>query len=168
MSRHRCKLCSHAADERGAVMVSALLFFVCLGTFLSILLLQEQADFWEMRMQQTADIVSKGARAAGKGEYVDGGGKVKKRLFATAREARRRGVEIVRGAREEAEILWRNNQPFLASSGRDFAAIVHQKGEQQRLYKQGIYHVRVTLEKELPAFWDFFCVKVEKVSQSEI
>ena len=167
MSGHRGDFWKHAADERGAAMVSGLLFFFCLGTLLSIMLLQEQADFWEMRMQHTADIVTKGARAAGKWEYVDAGGDWKKRLFATVEEAESRGADIVRGAREEAEILWRNNQP-LFDNGRDFAEIVHQKGESKRLYRQGVYHVRVTLEKELPAFWDFFRLKVEKVSQSEI
>ncbi|WP_400161808.1 hypothetical protein ACAF76_020825 [Brevibacillus sp. TJ4] len=155
------------ADERGATMVTALLFFFCLGTLLSILLLQEQADFWEMRVQHTADIISKGARAAGKWEYVDSFGEEQKMLFATTEEAESFGASIIRGAREEAAILWEMNRPHFDNRG-DSASIVHQRGERDSLYRQGVYHVRVTLEREIPLFWDLFDLKIEKVSQSEI
>ena len=155
------------ADERGATMVTALLFFFCLGTLLSIMLLHEQADFWEMRMQHTADIISKGARAAGKWEYIDPFGEEKKLLFATTEEAERQGADIIRGAREEAKILWDLNQPSFDNRN-DYADIVHQKGESERLYRQGVYHVRITLEREIPLFWDMFDLKIEKVSQSEL
>lgn len=167
MSLHLQKIWKQVADERGATMVTSLLFFFCLGTLLSIMLLQEQADFWEMRMQHTADIISKGARAAGKWEYVDPFGEEKKRLFATTKEAERYEADIIRGAREEAEILWRLNRPSFDNQ-HDYADIVHQKGENDRLYRQGVYHVNITLERELPLLWELFDLKIEKVSQSEI
>lgn len=155
------------AEERGAIMVTALFFFFCLGGLISLLLLQEQADLWEMHMQQTADAISKGARAAGKWEYYDDQGEKQKRLFATTDEARRYQAVIIRGAREEAQILWDLNSPKWESP-RDSVKIVHQKGERSQLYRQGIYYVQVEVKKEIPLFWKMFDLRMERVSQSEI
>jgi hypothetical protein len=167
MTRYSGKWMRRLAEERGATMVTALFFFFCLGGLLSILLLQEQADLWEMHMQQTADTVSKGARAAGKWEYVNSRGKEQKRLLATSAEARRYDADIIRGAREEAQILWSLNIPDWVNE-KDTVTIVHQRGEMDHLYRQGIYHVSVELKKEIPLFWDMFDLRLERVSQSEI
>lgn len=154
-------------EERGSVMLTALFFLFCLGSLLSILLLEEQADLMEMQMQHTADIVSKGARSAGKWEYIDEQGEKRKMLFATTREAERFGAQIIRGAREEADILWNVNRPAL-EQGADTAAIIHQKGEQRHLYGQGIYHVRVEAKRSMSLFWETFRATAERVSQSGI
>jgi len=167
MSRSAKNWREHFADERGATMVTMLFFFLCLGGLLSILLLQEQVDYWEMHMQQTADAISKGARAAGKWEYVDEQGEEQKRLFATTQEARRYEADIIRGAREEAEILWGLNTPKWENWS-DRASIVHQRGERDQLYRQGIYHVSVELKKDAPIFWNRFQILLKRVSQSEI
>jgi len=168
MSRPARNWRKHFADERGATMVTALFFFLCLGGLLSILLLQEQVDYWEMHMQQTADAISKGARAAGKWEYVDEQGEVQKRLFATTQEARRYEAGIIRGAREEAELLWGLNTPKWDNWSDDRTSIVHQRGERAHLYSQGIYHVSVGMKKNIPIFWNRFQLLLERVSQSEI
>lgn len=154
-------------EERGAIMLTALFFLFCLGSLLSLLLLQEQAALLKMEMQHTADVVTKGARAAGAWEYIDEQGERKKRLFATSREAERYEAAIIRGAREEAEILWRLNGPSL-EPGSDLAVAVHQKGEKPSYYRQGFYHVRVEVKRDIPLFWDLFSVKLDRVSQSGV
>lgn len=167
MIRHVRKWGKHFVEERGAIMVTALFFFFCLGGLVSLLLLQEQADLWEMHMQQTADTISKGARAAGKWEYYDDQGEKHKLLLATTDEARRYQADIIRGARDEAQILWNLNKPTWKNQ-KDSVDIVHQKGERNQLYRQGIYHVSVEMKKEIPLFWERFDLKLERVSQSEI
>ncbi|WP_289141464.1 hypothetical protein [uncultured Brevibacillus sp.] len=120
-----------------------------------------------MKTQHTADLISKGARAAGKWVYVDSEGEKQTRLFATTEEAIQNEADIIRGAREEADILWRLNRSALSSEGGEVHAI-HQKGEISYLYRQGIYHVRVEASRSLPIFWGDLVVKIGRVSQSGI
>jgi hypothetical protein len=155
-------------EERGTAALTSLYFIICLAGLLSLLLFVGQAGFMEMRTQQTADLITKGARAAGKWVYVDPGtGKVKKRLFATEREARRFKADIIRGAREEAEILYRLNEPGLQKNAKEMM-VVHQKGEQKYLYRQGIYHLRLQVVSEAALFWESIELFLERVSQSEV
>jgi len=167
MSRiyHHCK--QRLREERGAVMLTTIFFLFCLGGLLSLLLFLEQGDLLEMKTQHSADLVSKGARAAGKWEYVDSEGEKQTRLFATTEEAVQNEADIIRGAREEADILWRLNWLALAREGGEAHAI-HQKGEKSYLYRQGIYHVRVEASRSLPILWGDLVVNVGRVSQSGI
>ncbi|RNB77794.1 hypothetical protein EDM59_30460 [Brevibacillus nitrificans] len=162
LSRVRSKL----ADERGATLLTMIFFLFCLGGLLSLVLFQEQTHFLKMNVQQTADIISKGARAAGKWEYVDAEGNRQTRLFATKEEAIQSEAEIIRGAREEAEILWNDNRASLERGKLDDAHVVHQKGEKQHLYKQGIYYIWIGVETRLSSFTEDYQVKLERVSQS--
>src|SRR5690606_18439080 len=110
---------------------------------------------------------SKGARAAGQWRYIDESGKVQKRLFATTEEAREQQAKIIRGAREEAEILYQlNSREGLASV--DQVTVVHQKGEKKYLYNQGIYHVAIELTQRISLFFESFAVTLRRVAQSEI
>lgn len=154
-------------EERGATMITVLFFLFCLGSLLSILLFLEQTDYLKMKMQHTADLITKGARAAGKWEYVDTNGDKQIRLFATTEEAERRDADIIRGAREEAGILWRLNRGNLEGTSAE-VSVIHQKGERPYLYLQGIYHLEVKLEKDIPVFWDELFVKMNRVSQSGV
>ncbi|MGG4494182.1 hypothetical protein [Brevibacillus reuszeri] len=154
-------------EERGAVLISTIFFLFSLGGLLSLLLFLEQSDLLEMKTQHTADIVSKGARAAGKWEYVDSEGKRQLRLFATTEEAIQNDADIIRGAREEAAILWQLNRSALASEAK-VAHAIHQKGEKAYLYRQGIYHVRIETEKSIPIWWGELDAKVGRVSQSGV
>ncbi|GAA4721516.1 hypothetical protein [Brevibacillus fulvus] len=149
-------------NERGAILLTTLFFLFCMCGLISILLLIGQASVAEMRTQQTADLVTKGARAAGKGVY-----KGEARLFATTREANQQKVEIIRGAREEAEILVNLNKSGLEKSGK-VKGITHQKGNLHYLYAQGIYHLRIELQTELVLMWDALRLTFQKVSQSEV
>jgi hypothetical protein len=153
------------SQERGATLVTTLFFLVCLSGLLSLLLFQEQADFLEMKTQQTADLITKGARAAGRWEYVDADGEKRQMLFATTREAERNGAAIIRGAREEADILLRLNEPSLRKEA-DVIQVIHQKGEQKYLYRQGLYHVRLEVSSLIELFWETTRVTLSKVSQS--
>ncbi|MFS0558509.1 hypothetical protein [Brevibacillus sp. 179-C9.3 HS] len=156
-----------AKEERGATMITVLFFLFCLGSLLSILLFLEQTDYLEMKMQHTADLVTKGARAAGKWEYIDSNGDKQVRLFATKEEADQRDADIIRGAREEAGILWRLNSPSLEGAS-DEVSVIHQKGERSYLYLQGIYHLEVEVKRSIPVFWDELFVKMSRVSQSGV
>jgi hypothetical protein len=152
-------------EERGAILVTTLFFLFCLCGLLSLLLFQEQAGLLIMKTQQTADLITKGARAAGKWEYFDEDGERQQKLFATSREAQRQGAAIIRGAREEAEILWRLNEPSLRNEAEQVVAI-HQKGEQRYLYRQGIYHLQLEVTSLLQLFWETTRVMVSRASQS--
>jgi hypothetical protein len=154
-------------EERGTITLTALFFLLCLGGLVSLLLLLGQAGLLSMQAQQTADIVSKGARAAGKWEYIDGQGSKRTYLFATTREARRHNADIVRGAREEAELLWRLNSPAVERRAVE-VSIIHQKGEQKHLYRQGIYHVRVQVFSRLPLMWQETEAELDRTAQSGI
>jgi hypothetical protein len=152
-------------EERGAVLLTTLFFLFCLCGLLSLLLLMEQADVVQMKTQQTADIITKGARAAGKWSYVDESGEEKKILFATTREAQRNNAKIIRGAREEAAILWELNEPGLRKYAEELS-VVHQKGERRSLYRQGIYHLRITVKSRIELLGESEKIIFERVSQS--
>lgn len=153
-------------NERGTFSLVALMFFVCMGGLLSFLLLMGQADLQDMRTQQTADLITKGARAAGEWRYVDSHGDKRRVLIATTEEAREYGADIPRGAREEAELLFRWNAGALHHS-MDFVSITHQKGERSSLFRQGIYHVSLTTSKLIRLFMgEPFVRTVRRVSQS--
>jgi len=152
-------------DERGSASVTAIFYMLCLCGAVSILLLLEQAHFLSMRMQQTADLITKGARAAGTWEYEDEAGNTVKRLFATSKEAEAYGADIVRGAREEAEILYQLNEPGLLKTA-DFVDAVHQKGEKKSLYRQGIYHLQLEAEGSIWLFGGEEPIAMRRVSQS--
>ncbi|UFJ40584.1 DUF2188 domain-containing protein [Brevibacillus humidisoli] len=154
-----------AMEERGTVVVTALFFFLCLGGFCSLLLLVGQAGLVEMRAQQTADLVSKGARAAGKWTYTAEDGQRRTILFATKLEAIQHGAKIVRGAREEAAILLSRNRAGFPQSVKNLSAI-HQKGERRYLYRQGIYHIVLQLESDWSLFWQSVSTGLHRVSQS--
>jgi hypothetical protein len=154
-------------QERGGVMMTALFFIFCLCGLISLLLFQEQIGLLTMRVQQTADVVTKGARAAGKWEYINDRGEKKNILFATAEEARRRRADIIRGAREEADMLWRMNEPALLKQAESIVA-VHQKGERKSLYSQGVYHLRLEAISQLQLFWKTVRVAISRVSQSGV
>jgi hypothetical protein len=154
-------------QERGGVMMTALFFIFCLCGLLSLLLFQEQIGLLTMRMQQTADVVTKGARAAGKWEYVNDRGEKKSVLFATTEEASRRRADIIRGAREEADMLWRMNEQSLWEQAESITA-VHQKGERKYLYSQGVYHFRLEVISQLQLFWESVRVTIARVSQSGV
>ncbi|WP_432775748.1 hypothetical protein AAFJ72_00860 [Brevibacillus gelatini] len=156
-----------AKDESGATMISLLFYLFCLGGLLSLLLFSEQAAYVEMNVQQTADLVTKGARAAGLWEYTDTDGETQRRLYATSQEAERAGAKVIRGAREEAAILWRMNKSALEKNA-DEISVVHQKGERAYLYQQGIYHLQVEVERRLPVFWGELNAKIDRVSQSGV
>ncbi|WP_243014857.1 hypothetical protein [Brevibacillus borstelensis] len=153
------------AEERGTMTVTALFFLICTGGLLSIMLIQGQASLASMRVQQTADIVSKGARAAGAWEYQDADGETKKILVATSSEAKRYEADIVRGAREEAGLLWELNRPAVERQA-ESATVVHQKGERKSLYGQGIYHVKIEARQKLHHLWGESDVTFRRVSQS--
>ncbi|WP_019123123.1 hypothetical protein [Brevibacillus massiliensis] len=152
-------------EERGSALLSSLFFFLCIAGFLSLLLFVEQADLAEMKTQQTADLISKGARSAGEWTTIDEKGREKKVLIATTEEAKSLQADIVRGAREEAELLYRLNQAGL-QSGSGKVAVVHQKGEVQSLYRQGIYHVTIETTKQVQLLWDSIRLSFRRVSQS--
>lgn len=167
MIRFDVHLKKRMREERGSIMISTIFFLVCLGGLLSLLLFLEQTDLLEMKMQHTADLVSKGARAAGKWEYLDSEGDKQVQLIATTVEAEQKEADIIRGAREEAEILWQLNSSALER--RDIEAYaIHQKGERSYLYQQGLYHVRIEAESSVPTFWDHLDVKLSRVSQSGV
>lgn len=152
-------------EERGAVLLTTLFFLFCLCGLLSLLLFIEQADFLQMKTQQTADIITKGARAAGKWTYVDGSGEKREILFATTREAQQRKAEIIRGAREEAAILWSLNEAGLQKNAEELS-VIHQKGERKSLYNQGIYHLRITVNSRIELVGESVPVTFPRVSQS--
>lgn len=153
------------AEERGTVLITALFFFLFLGGLCSLLLFVGQVGLTKMKAQQTADLVSKGARAAGKWTETGEDGKRRTILFATRAEALRQGVHIVRGAREEAELLVDRNRSAFPQSVAAVSAI-HQKGERRYLYRQGIYHVVLELESEWELFWQSVRSTLRRVSQS--
>lgn len=157
------------AEEKGATMIMSMLFLTCLFGLLSLLVLIGQADLLEMKMQHTADIISKGARAAGKWTYIDKktGHEIRTVLFATKREANKAEANIVRGAREEAEILFKLNKDALEGMA-DRLSVVHQKGEKHHLYDQGIYYLELFAEKEVQLSWDKASIELRRVSQSSI
>lgn len=146
-------------------MITMIFFLFCLGGLLSLLLFQGQAHFASMNAQHTADLITKGARTAGRWEYVDTEGERQTRLFATTDEAIQAEAQIIRGAREEAEILWNHNRSSL-EPGTDTAYVIHQKGEKPSLYRQGIYYVRIGVDSSLSTFWREIDLKLERVSQS--
>lgn len=154
-------------EENGATMITMLFFLFCLGGLLALLLLSEQADYLEMKVQHTADLITKGARAAGMWEYANSDGAPEQRLYATTEEAEQENAEVIRGAREEAAILWTMNQSALASRAEEIS-VVYQKGERSHLYRQGIYHLKMEVDQRIPAFWEQLDVKIERVSQSGV
>ncbi|MFD2369650.1 hypothetical protein ACFSO0_06700 [Brevibacillus sp. GCM10020057] len=156
---------SKLRDERGVITVTMIFFLFCLGGLLSLLLFLEQTHLVKMNVQQTADLISKGARAAGKWEYIDATGERQTRLYATTEEALQSKADVIRGAREEAEILWNQNRASLDGRAGQ-ARIVHQKGEMQHLYRQGIYYVWIGVKSTLSLFWGEDEVELERVSQS--
>jgi len=153
------------SEERGATILTTLFFLICLGGLVSLLLFQEQVGLLAMRMQQTADLATKGARAAGKWEYVHANGEKRRILFATTREAERNEANIIRGAREEAEMLIQRNKAALRKEAVAFR-VIHQKGEQAYLYRQGLYHVRLEASSLLDLFGEPASITVSKTSQS--
>ncbi|USG65979.1 hypothetical protein NDK47_01065 [Brevibacillus ruminantium] len=155
------------AEERGTTTVTALFFLICMGGLLALLLVIGQVNLAKMRTQQTADIISKGARAAGAGEYLDLFGEKQSVLFATKQDALQHDADVVRGAREEAEELWRLNSPAITRQAKD-ATIRHQKGEQRRLYNQGIYYVEIVTDYPIHHFWGEVNGTFRRVSQSGI
>ncbi|MGN7472129.1 hypothetical protein [Brevibacillus sp. SAFN-007a] len=156
-----------AEEESGATMITMLFFLFCLGSLLSLLLFAEQADYLKMNVQHTADLVTKGARAAGLWEYTDTEGKTQRRLYATSQEAEQADAKVIRGAREEADVLWRLNKPSLENKATGIS-VVHQKGERASLYRQGIYHLQVEVEQRIPVIWGELDVTVDRVSQSGV
>lgn len=165
MSGHFDRYGPKLKDESGTIMVTMTFFLFCLGGLLSLLLFLEQTHLLKMNLQQTADLISKGARAAGKWEYIDATGERQARLYATTDEARQSEADVIRGAREEAEILWNQNQASLERKAGQ-ARIVHQMGEKQHLYSQGIYYVWIDVKTTLSLFWGEDKVELERVSQS--
>ncbi|AYB40384.1 hypothetical protein [Brevibacillus laterosporus] len=136
-------------EERGSILPTSLFFLICLCLLLSMVLLMQQADLTQMRIQQTADIIVRGARTAGQWIEVDSETKeARSLLIATTEEAKRKKASIIRGAREEAEILYRLNKTGLNRIARDIN-ITHQKGEKSSLYTQGIYHVAIEMKKKV-------------------
>lgn len=154
-------------EERGTMTMTALFFLICMGGLLSILLVLGQVNLANMRVQQTADIISKGARAAGAWEYWDLNGEKQTRLFATKQDALRYEADIVRGAREEAELLWRFNSPAIEKQA-ESVLVIHQRGERKQLYGQGIYHVEIEAKQKLPHFWGEAKGRFNRVSQSGV
>lgn len=154
-------------QECGATLLTILFFLVCLCGLVSLLLVAEQASITQMRLQQTADLITKGARTAGKWEYETPSGRTKKRLIATTREAQRRKADIIRGAREEAEILYKLNKAALEKES-ELVSIIHQQGEKKSLYSSGIYHVYLSVEKQVEMVTDSFKILFQRVSQSGV
>ncbi|WP_232699067.1 hypothetical protein [Brevibacillus daliensis] len=155
-------------EERGTILPLSLFFLIILSLLLSMVLLVEQADLVQMKTQQTADLIVKGARTAGQWiEYDKGSGRTKTYLFATTEEALRHKAKIIRGAREEAEILYKLNAPELQAKSKE-VSIIHQKGEQKSLYTQGIYHVAIHVEKKLYMLFDDFDFTFFRTAQAEI
>lgn len=155
------------AEERGATLITMLFFLTALFGFLSILLFTEQTRVTEMRMQQTADLITKGARSAGVWEYKTPSGRWKKTLIATTEDAKRVRADIVRGAREEAEILYQMNKEALQPE-RHTVRIVHQNGEQEGLYSRGFYRVALYVQEEIQLVTSSFKVLFERISQSGV
>ncbi len=153
--------------EHGAIMLTTLFFLIGLFGLLSLVLLVEQADVAEMRVQQTADVISKGARRAGEWTFVDPSGETRRVLFATKQEALRHDADIVRGAREEAGLLADVNRDFLLAEV-DQVEIDHQKGESRSLYSQGIYHVAMEVSKQVELVWESLVLSIRRVSQSGV
>ncbi len=154
-------------EEQGTILLQTLFIMICLFGFLGLLLFMEQASLMKMQVQQTADVITKGARAAGSAEYTDSMGTTHKLLVATDREAAQRKLNIVRGAREEADILYSLNKKTLQTSA-ESVSVVHQKGEQRSLYDQGIYHLALTVEKRAALVWDSFLMTIRRTSQSGV
>ncbi|RNB82801.1 hypothetical protein EDM56_23165 [Brevibacillus fluminis] len=155
-------------QEHGTVMLISLFFLICLFAFSSLVLLLGQGALVGMRTQQTADLITKGARAAGKWTKTNPEtGETKSRLFATTQEAREQNASIIRGAREEAEKLFELNRDALEKTAHR-VDITHQKGEKHFLYNQGIYHLEITVEQEALLLWETPIMKVRRVSQSEL
>lgn len=155
-----------AVEERGTVLITALFFFLFLGGLCSLLLFVGQVGLTQMKAQQTADLVSKGARAVGKWTVVGDDGKPRTILFATRAEAIQHGANIVRGAREEAELLIQRNQSEFPRSV-EMVTAIHQKGEQRYLYREGIYHIVLQLKSKWELLWQTVRTTVSRVSQSE-
>ena len=113
-------------EERGSILPTSLFFLICLCLLLSMVLFMQQVDVTQMRMQHTADIIVKGARTAGQWIEVDSETKRERALLiATTEEAKRKKASIIRGAREEADILYRLNKPGLDQIAGDIS-ITHQ------------------------------------------
>lgn len=155
-------------EERGSILPTSLFFLICLCLLLSMVLLMQQADLTQMRIQQTADVIVKGARTAGQWTKVDPETKeVRVSLIATTEEARRKKANIIRGAREEAEILYRLNKTGLNQTVRDIN-ITHQKGEKPSLYTQGIYYVAIEMKKKIYMIFEEREFRFRRTSQAEI
>lgn len=154
-------------DERGSTMLTMLFFLLIMFGLLSLLLLAEQASVTEMRMQQTADLITKGARAAGTWEYQTPSGRWRKRLIATSEEAERLNANIVRGSREEAEILYQLNKSALHPEV-NRVWIHHQNGEEASLYTRGIYRVALYVENEILLIGQTVEVLFHRISQSGV
>lgn len=153
-------------EEQGTVLITTMFFLICLFGLVSLLLLHEQATVLNMRTQQTADLITKGARTAGKWTYIDPEtGKKHTILFRTTSEARARQAKIIRGAREEAAILYKLNQSALYQEA-DRIEVEHQKGEKRWLYNAGIYHLAIDAEREALHVWDSVKLVLRRVSQS--
>ncbi|MGD8192488.1 hypothetical protein ACQCN2_21165 [Brevibacillus ginsengisoli] len=155
------------AEERGATLITMLFFLTALIGLLSILLLAEQASLTEMRMQQTADLITKGARSAGEWEYKTPSGSWKKTLIATTEEANQVHADIVRGAREEAEILYQMNKESLQPDLHT-VRITHQNGEEKGLYSRGIYRVAISVQKKIELLTSSIEVLFKRISQSGV
>jgi len=154
-------------QERGAILPMTLFFFFILISFMALPLLIEQTDLAEMKVQQTADIITKGARTAGAWLYVTPEGAEVWILYATRREAEADEADIVNGAREEAELLYQYNKEQLMQSVHD-VEIIHQKGERRSLYRKGIYHVEINGKRRVALGTGETEIKVHRTSQSGI
>lgn len=154
-------------EERGATLITMLFFIISLFGLLSLLLFIEQASLTEMRMQQTADLITKGARSAGTWEYKTASGTWKKRLIATTEEAEQLHADIVRGAREEAEILDQLNRQALQPDT-NTVRIVHQNGEEAGLYSRGIYRVVIFVKTQIELVTAPIEMLFERVSESGV
>ncbi|MCR8965267.1 hypothetical protein GOP56_16500 [Brevibacillus sp. 7WMA2] len=155
-------------EERGSILPTSLFFLICLCLLLSMVLFMQQVDVTQMRMQHTADIIVKGARTAGQWIEVDSETKRERALLiATTEEAKRKKASIIRGAREEADILYRLNKPGLDQIAGDIS-ITHQKGEKASLYTQGIYHLAIELKKKIYMLFEERELLFRRTSQAGI
>lgn len=154
-------------EQKGTIAITNLYLILCLAGLVSLLLFSEQVTYLDMRLQQTADLTTKAARVAGAWEYTDDAGVRKKRLFATLEEAQEERADIIRGAQEEAAILLSANGEALDKIT-DELTIVQQRGNQRSLYKQGIYHLSITADAQIPLFGKTQPITMVRVSQSQV
>lgn len=130
--------------EDGGTLLSSLFFLLVLGGFLTVLMFSEELDYAEMKLQQTGDLITKGARSV-----------------LTENEAT---SEEVKRSNHTAEELFQMNKPALY---RSYVTVdrIFQRGREGGNSDQ--YHVVLEGQARVLLPYKSSFIRVKRVSQSE-